>query len=113
VELKRPSEEEASDEDSLTDTEGKTDGRNVVRKLSQDNSFIGVVVVALGTSFVSAANSLLTAFGIEPPKVQSKLTSKVKGVGQLPRRTITSKVVRLTDRPAPKLEVPSGTLSYI
>lgn len=111
-EPERPSEDERTDDES-PDVDSQRGGRNAVRALAQDNSFIGVVVLALGAGLVASANNLLSVFGIEPPKSRAKVLkpfeAKARVGGPLPRRRASyTKVVRLTDRIAPKLQVPSG-----
>lgn len=93
-----------SEDESGSDFEGEKGGRNVVKDLAQDNSFIGVLVVALGAGLVASANSLLSAFGVEPPRLRRR---RIKGMS-LPARRQSTNVIRLSDRPIPKLEVPSG-----
>lgn len=106
-------ESEATDDDNF-DTDGVRGGRNVVEELAQDNSFIGVVVVALGAGLINGANNLLAAFGVEPPKprrrkILKSFVGQGRGGPNLPPRRASTSVIRLTDRPAPKFQGTAGT----
>ena len=103
---------EETDDDNF-DADGRRGGRTVVEELAQDNSFIGVVVVALGAGFITGANNLLAAFGIEPPKprrrkILKSFAGQRRGGSDLPPRRASTSVIRLTDRPAPKFKAAPG-----
>jgi hypothetical protein len=99
-----------------------TSGRRTVGALAKDDSFIGLLVVAVGAGLVVSARQLLNVFGIQTPtsgkrpgRHASALPSGASAASAADRKlpSKSASVVKLSNRARPLLVVPKETTGNV